>query len=71
MFVARPGATEEDDGIVLSALLNTKDENRVTLLMLNGTDMSEVARVRFQTESTVTGTFHGKWANQTDRIHFF
>lgn len=57
--------------MVLSALMDDNEEKRVTLLLLNGKDMSEVARVKFDIEGTFTSTFHGQWANQADRIHLY
>lgn len=71
VFVARPGAIEEDDGVVLSALMDKIEEKRVTLLILNAKDMSELARVKFQTEGVFTATFHGQWANRADKIHLY
>lgn len=55
--------------VLLSVLLDKYDENRVTLLLLNAKDMSELAKVTFKTEGTSTSTFHGQWANKADKIH--
>ncbi|XP_037029629.1 beta,beta-carotene 9',10'-oxygenase-like isoform X2 [Bradysia coprophila] len=71
IFVARPGAVDEDDGVLLTALMDKHEEKRATLLLLDAKDMTEMARVKFQTAGTFTGTFHGQWANQADRIHLF
>ncbi len=51
--------------------MDKKEEKRVTLLLLNAKDMTELARVKFQTEGTFTATFHGQWANQADTIHLY
>ncbi|KAJ6616396.1 Beta,beta-carotene 15,15'-dioxygenase, partial [Pseudolycoriella hygida] len=56
VFIAKPGAIEEDDGVLLSALMEKHEENRVTLLVLDAKDMSELAKVKFQTEGTFTET---------------
>nr|XP_053644353.1 carotenoid isomerooxygenase-like [Cherax quadricarinatus] len=58
-FVPRPGATAEDDGVVLVTLLHGAHKNKVTLLVLNARDMSEAARVTFTTPSDVPRSLHG------------
>lgn len=57
--------------MLLSALMDKHEENRVTLLLLNAKNMSELARVKFQTEGAFTATFHGQWANKADKIHLY
>ncbi|KAJ6633290.1 Retinoid isomerohydrolase, partial [Pseudolycoriella hygida] len=69
VFIAKPGATEEDDGVILTALMDRYIEKQVTLLILNAKNMTELARVKFQTEGAFTSTFHGQWANPADKIH--
>lgn len=51
--------------------MDIEEENRVTLLLLNAKDMSELARVKFQTDGAYTGTFHGQWANRGDKTHLY
>nr|XP_045609656.1 carotenoid isomerooxygenase-like [Procambarus clarkii] len=58
-FVPRPGATSEDDGVVLVTLLHADDKTKVTLLVLAAGDMTEVARVSFTTPSDVPRSLHG------------
>lgn len=43
IFIARPGATEEDDGVVLTIVINKKGTHSI-LVALSGTDLKEVAR---------------------------
>lgn len=57
--------------VLLTALMDKHDEKRVTLLLLDAKDMTEVARVKFQTAGSFTATFHGQWANEADRIHLY
>lgn len=57
-FVARPGATAEDDGVVLATLLHGSDKKKVTLMVFNAADMSELARVEFITPSDVPRSLH-------------
>lgn len=59
VFMARPGAIEEDDGVLLSALVWGQDDCSVTLLVLNAHDLKEMARAHFNTPSQVTRCFHG------------
>jgi carotenoid cleavage dioxygenase-like enzyme len=73
IFVANPNSKnkDEDDGVVLSALMHENDENRVSLLILDAKNMKELAKVKFETAGAFTGTFHGQWANQADKIHLY
>jgi torulene dioxygenase len=43
IFINRPGATQEDDGVVLTIVINKKG-TRSILVALRGTDLTEVAR---------------------------
>jgi carotenoid cleavage dioxygenase-like enzyme len=73
IFVANPNSKnkDEDDGVVLSALMHENDENRVSLLVLDAKNMKELAKVNFETAGAFTGTFHGQWTNQADKIHLY
>ncbi|XP_041988122.1 carotenoid isomerooxygenase-like [Aricia agestis] len=59
IFVASPDAKEEDDGVILSAVLKGKDKNCIQLLVLDAGSMEELARVDFTTPSQATRCFHG------------
>ncbi|CAG7825416.1 unnamed protein product, partial [Allacma fusca] len=71
IFVANPSSkwTDEDDGVILSTLINKKDDRVATLLILNAKDMQELARVEFKTTGPFTSSLHGQWANHADKIH--
>ncbi|XP_068202819.1 carotenoid isomerooxygenase-like [Palaemon carinicauda] len=59
-FIPRPGATAEDDGILLATQLHGgSDKKKVSLVFLNATDMTEVARAVFTTPSDVPRSLHG------------
>ena len=68
-FAPFPGAetvTAEDDGVVLSVLLDTRVD-RSALLVLDAASFSEVARARLP--ETVPFGFHGQWYPDSDRPH--
>ncbi|ODM91952.1 Beta,beta-carotene 15,15'-monooxygenase [Orchesella cincta] len=62
---------EEDDGVILTALLPTDKPTNVSLLVLDAKTMKEVARAEFSAEGAVTGTFHGQWAQTGEKIHLY
>ncbi|KAF2729899.1 hypothetical protein EJ04DRAFT_587641 [Polyplosphaeria fusca] len=58
VFVARPGATEEDDGVLLLVALRETSKTS-NLIVLNATTMDEIGRARLP---IVMGCgFHGTW----------
>ncbi|XP_045768132.1 carotenoid isomerooxygenase-like [Maniola jurtina] len=59
IFIPHPDAKDEDDGVVLSAVLWGKDDHKVTLLVLNAKNLEEIARVDFVTPSQAPRCFHG------------
>ncbi|XP_046962607.1 carotenoid isomerooxygenase-like [Vanessa cardui] len=59
VFIARPGAKDEDDGVLLSAVIWGKMDNAVTLLVLDARDLREIARADFSTPSQMPKCFHG------------
>lgn len=59
VFVAFPDSKNEDDGVLLSTLLYKDNENKVSLLVLDARDMTEIGRADFLTESSVPANFHG------------
>ena len=68
-FAPYPGAetvTAEDDGIVLSVLLDTRVD-RSGLLVLDAASFSEVARARLP--AAFPFGFHGQWYPDSDRPH--
>ncbi len=59
VFVARPGAEREDDGVLLSVVLDA-DAERSMLLVLDATDLSELARA--EAPHHIPFGFHGQFA---------
>ncbi|CAL8110499.1 unnamed protein product [Orchesella dallaii] len=62
---------EEDDGVILTALLPCDKPTSVSLLVLNAKTMKEIARAEFAAEGAITGTFHGQWAQTGEKIHLY
>ena len=58
VFVADPHGTEEDDGVLLTVVLDGKLKKSY-LLVLSAKDMKEVARAEM--DSVVTFGFHGAY----------
>lgn len=61
VFIANPKGAEEDDGVLIAALLYKADHRDVKLVVINAKDMKEVGSAFFKAEGTVTATFHGQW----------
>jgi beta,beta-carotene 9',10'-dioxygenase len=59
VFVARPEGEHEDDGVLLSVVLDA-DESRSFLLVLDAADLSELARA--QAPHHIPFGFHGQFA---------
>jgi beta,beta-carotene 9',10'-dioxygenase len=59
VFVARPGAEHEDDGVLLSVVLDA-EESRSFLLVLDAADLGELARA--QAPHHIPFGFHGQFA---------
>lgn len=65
-FVARPGGTAEDDGVVLSVVLDTTIEPAGSfLLVLEATGFTEIARAR--TPGFIPHGFHGAFDREAQR----
>ncbi|KAI3611425.1 carotenoid cleavage dioxygenase 1 [Moniliophthora roreri] len=60
IFVPRPGGDAEDDGVVLSVVLDV-EKGRSMLVILDAKDMKEVARAEMQTAFPIG--FHGLWSH--------
>ncbi|XP_050733684.1 beta,beta-carotene 15,15'-dioxygenase-like isoform X1 [Eriocheir sinensis] len=71
IFVPAPGATEEDDGVVLSTLLKINDLRYVALLVLDARNMKQLARVEFTAEGDVTFPFHGQFVDPRQDVHAY
>lgn len=59
VFVESPNAAQEDDGVILSALMKVSSPNDVDFLILDARSFTELGRVCFKTASAVPFTFHG------------
>ncbi|XP_045113371.1 beta,beta-carotene 15,15'-dioxygenase-like [Portunus trituberculatus] len=69
VFLAAPDATREEEGVVLTTLLDKNNPTFVALLVLDPTSWKEVARVEFKAQGKVTQTFHGQFAATGDNVH--
>jgi len=60
-FVPRPGATAEDDGVIVTPCLHggSNMRNKVTIVVLNAADMTEIARSTFTAPSDTSRSMHG------------
>ncbi|KAL8570024.1 hypothetical protein ACOMHN_036301 [Nucella lapillus] len=59
VFVPRPGAKEEDDGVVLSSVLSELPNAPSFLLVLDARNFKELARATAPCDVTVPMSFHG------------
>nr|CAB3265688.1 RPE65 RPE65 homolog [Phallusia mammillata] len=57
IFVARPGSTAEDDGILLSTVINLEQGKPVFMVILDASDMTEIARA--EVDTVVPFPLHG------------
>ncbi|XP_042872325.1 carotenoid isomerooxygenase-like [Penaeus japonicus] len=72
VFVASPESKSsgvEDDGVVLTLLLHKTNPRTVALLVLDAKDFNQIAKVEFETQGTVTPTFHGQFVSSFDQVH--
>jgi len=69
VYVARPHATKEDDGLLLFSALHHTDERRVLLVILDAASFHQLACTEFIAKGTVTKDFHGVFAVQGDAFH--
>jgi beta,beta-carotene 9',10'-dioxygenase len=63
VFVARPDAEDEDDGVLLSVVLDDRTGTSF-LLVLDAADLSELARA--QAPHHIPFGFHGQFTRQAD-----
>ncbi|CAH2239272.1 jg21899 [Pararge aegeria aegeria] len=59
VFVPDPDAKEEDEGVILCALVFGKDECLTGLLVLDAVTLTELGRATFQTPSAAPKCLHG------------
>lgn len=59
-FIPRPGSTEEDDGVILSIVLESDETKPHFLLILDGKSFKELARAQIHiNEAHIPATIHG------------
>jgi carotenoid cleavage dioxygenase-like enzyme len=66
IFVPRPGCQAEDDGVLLSVVLDSRTQ-RLFLLVLDASDLTEVART--QAPQRIPLGFHGQHIAVTGTRH--
>lgn len=59
IFIPHPHSKQEDEGVILSALVFGKEECAVALLVLEATSLKELGRVCFKTPSPSPKCLHG------------
>ncbi|KAG9267116.1 beta,beta-carotene 15,15'-dioxygenase-like [Astyanax mexicanus] len=64
VFITRPGATEEDDGVILTSVINSNPGQSDFLLVLDGKSFKELARVHVEAELHLD--MHGFFISQSD-----
>ncbi|KAG5270135.1 hypothetical protein AALO_G00189150 [Alosa alosa] len=62
VFIARPNAVEEDDGVVLTSVINTVEGEQGFLLVLDAKTLKEIARARVQAQLAMD--MHGRFIPQ-------
>lgn len=62
-FIPRPGATAEDDGVIVASCLHggNNDRNKITIVVLNAADLTEIARSTFTSPSDTTRSLYGSF----------
>ena len=61
MFIPRPGATEEDDGVVMVIVLDGTTELSY-LMLLDGQTFETIAEARMDTH--IPMSIHGTWVDE-------
>ncbi|XP_064096406.1 retinoid isomerohydrolase-like [Macrobrachium nipponense] len=69
VFVAAPDAADEDQGVVLSALIDKLSPKYTALLVLDARSWTERGRVEFEAKGVVPSTFHGMFAREEEPFH--
>ncbi|GFO41127.1 retinoid isomerohydrolase, partial [Plakobranchus ocellatus] len=64
VFLARPGATREDDGVVLSTMIAFNSSVQSYLVILDAITFTEIARASLPSEMKMTFTFHGMFSDK-------
>ena len=59
VFIPRPGGTDEDDGVVVSLVLESDESKPHYLLVVDAKNMKEIARAKFPRTCEIPTTIHG------------
>lgn len=60
MFIPRPGAVDEDDGVIVSIVLSAREDVSHFLLVLDARTFKEIARAHLlKGKGQVPATIHG------------
>ncbi|XP_042863590.1 carotenoid isomerooxygenase-like [Penaeus japonicus] len=59
VFIGRPDAVDEDDGVILLQCIDSIDEKKAYLLILDAENMTELCRATVQSRATVPMPLHG------------
>ncbi|KAI1285612.1 Carotenoid isomerooxygenase [Halotydeus destructor] len=61
VFVARPSAILEDEGVILTTVVSLKNDHETFLLILDASTFKEVARASVTLQSPIPASFHAKF----------
>ncbi|GFR91763.1 beta,beta-carotene 9',10'-oxygenase [Elysia marginata] len=64
VFLARPGATREDDGVILATIVAANSGAQSYLVVLDATSFKELARANLPSEKKMSFTFHGIFSDK-------
>lgn len=64
IFAPRPGATAEDDGVIMCPVISQKANVPSFLVMLDAASFKEIARATVPADQKVSFTFHGFFSNK-------
>jgi len=64
VFVPRPGATTEDDGVVLSQVVSNTPGHASYLIILDGVNFTEICRATTPADYNMSFVFHSLWSNK-------
>ena len=70
MFVAAPNAEREDEGVILTVVLETDQTKNHFVAVLDASSMKELARVEFERgELSMPTTLHGIWVPNKEQVN--
>ena len=70
VFVAAPNAEREDDGVILTVVLETDLTKNPYLAVLDATSLQELARIEFErSDLSMPTTLHGIWLPNREQVN--